>query len=101
MAESPLNIDSGNAAYMERLLEEFQRDPSAVPAAWREYFAGNGHAGGNGNGSTSHRFRSRMRSVFNSPAPTAAEISGSTAELQDAVDQLIRAYRVRGHLVAK
>ena len=111
MAHSPLHLDSGNAAYLERLLEEFEQDPSGVPASWREYFHGNGHVSPPsgvpvvpfvpGNGIANPRLGAQRRSVFNPPASPSSALDGSTAELQDAVDQLIRAYRVRGHLVAK
>jgi 2-oxoglutarate dehydrogenase E1 component len=95
MAEPSLDIDSGNAAYLERLLEELDRDPAGVAPGWREYFNGDGQS------IADRQFRLRRHSVFNPPVPATRETLNSAIRLQDAVDQLIRAYRVRGHLVAK
>ena len=81
---------------------------------------GNGHAGlsgnGDGNGSTFKQLGPSFRpvSLFKPPRPAHAEIAPpptqrprvpaeqwNIAVSQDRVDQLIRAYRVRGHLVAQ
>ncbi|HVJ20120.1 MAG TPA: 2-oxoglutarate dehydrogenase E1 component [Polyangiaceae bacterium] len=111
-------------AFVEGLYEEYLRDPASVPDKWREYFgsiphngaaahglrigptftptsifnpSGNGHAravvhhvNGNGNG--------------NGNGAAAAALMGGVSEAavrQDLVDALVRAYRVRGHMVAK
>jgi len=94
-------------AFAEDLYVEWQRDPSSVSPDWRAYFeslpGARQHAAQVG-----PRFQSY--SIFNPPElhaggtsgkSPAALASGEVAELQDKVDQLVRAYRVRGHLIAK
>ncbi|HEX8550092.1 MAG TPA: 2-oxoglutarate dehydrogenase E1 component [Abditibacteriaceae bacterium] len=117
-----------NLAFAEELFEQFHRDPAAVPTEWREYFEaleaeehaqngeiehnGNGHKNGNGKNGfrTSPRFV--PASIFNPPTGSAEYVNSGTsgqpvtreanaAALQDRVDQLVRAYRVRGHMGAR
>ncbi len=100
------DVDSSNLAYIEQMYAQYLRDPTSVSADWRRYFrrlSGNG----NGNGVTTvPQFGPSFRpaSVFNPPARDArggADVRElEMALLQDRLDQLIRAYRVRGHLVA-
>ena len=108
-----------NLAFVEGLLEEFLRDPGAVPAAWRSYFESLG-AGGSSRAQLGPSFRAA--SLFNPPGPSLhAAPNGNgmhplatgdggakgslraadVAALQDRVDQLVRSYRVRGHMIAK
>ena len=131
MNEKSPELDCLSTAYVESLLEEFLRDPGKVPENWRGYLTQlarqyrNGNHDGNGSSDDHNEFPGRVRfrpsfgpsSLFNPPlAPatfTRASAVGigqggaATADefdmqrLQDRVDQLIRAYRVRGHLVAK
>lgn len=87
-----------NLAFVEHLYSEYLRDPNSVPPDWREYFTTTspqvpeaarlgpsfkprGLFAGAGNGSL---------------APREVEV----AALQERVDQLIRAYRIRGHFNA-
>jgi 2-oxoglutarate dehydrogenase E1 component len=101
------DVDSSNLAYIEQMYAEYLRDPTSVSADWRRYFrrlSGNG----NGNGSaTAPQFGPSFRpaSVFNPPPRGDGRGLADVRELemallQDRLDQLIRAYRVRGHLVA-
>ena len=39
MNHSTVDLDCLSAAYVESLMEEYLRDPSRVPEAWRGYFA--------------------------------------------------------------
>ena len=90
--------------FVEEIYSRFVADPGAVSAEWQQYFAALADA---------PRFRANPRlgpsfrpaSVF-APAGAAAPAASGRAvsdmvALQDRVDQLIRAYRVRGHLVAR
>ena len=84
--------------------------------------SGNGHAHGNGNGSGNGSGSTAVKQIgpsfrpsslfspprtipplpaAHAPAKTATAEQRKIAERQDRVDQLIRAYRVRGHLVAQ
>ncbi len=102
-------LDPANLAYVEALLAAYQRDPASVPPEWREYFRhwGNGDPPA-GPVRTGPSFR--RRSLFNpagpAPAPPpAAPVPGEDLEtmllLQQRVDRLVRAYRTRGHIVAR
>src|SRR5258706_11238944 len=102
--------------FVEELYESYLEGRDRVSEDWRAYFdsfekpAINGE--GNGNGA---RVRPTLapRSVFNpanggavsAPAATAAAPAAlgvvDAIVRQDRVDQLIRAYRVRGHMIAK
>src|SRR5918992_1626928 len=93
--------NSLNVSFVESLYQDFLRDPKSVPADWRAYFeqldgAGDFHP----RSSLGPSFR--PASIFNpldgDRAPSQAEAQG--AALQDRVSQLIRNYRVRGHIVA-
>ncbi len=100
--DTPMDIDSANLGFLEDLYVSYLRDPTSVSADWRRYFR---RLGGNGNQAvprTGPTFR--PRSIFN-PAGRGEPSTSSVRELemallQDRLDQLIRAYRVRGHLVA-
>ncbi|HJT32160.1 MAG TPA: thiamine pyrophosphate-dependent enzyme, partial [Pirellulales bacterium] len=103
-------IGSLNLAFIEGLYDDYLRDPAAVEPQWRDYFDRLGQAG---NGRAAQRWRPgpsfRPASIFNPGG--GAVVNGDhggvltpvaqVANLQDRVDQLIRAYRVRGHMVAQ
>ncbi|MGD9719641.1 MAG: 2-oxoglutarate dehydrogenase E1 component [Pirellulales bacterium] len=97
------DVDSSNLGYVEDLYAQYLRNPTSVSADWRRYFR---RLGSNGNGAAAPRFGPSFhpRSIFN-PAGRSDEPAASVRELemallQDRLDQLVRAYRVRGHLVA-
>ncbi|HMP78276.1 MAG TPA: 2-oxoglutarate dehydrogenase E1 component [Pirellulaceae bacterium] len=88
-------MNVASQTYLDALFQDYLQSPDSVPAEWRDYFqkylAGvrDGQAG-DGNG--------RLTGTnFRSDAPGELGI----AQLQDRVDQLVRGYRVRGHLEAK
>ena len=82
-----------NLAFLERMYADYVRDRSSVTPEWQQYF----EAYRNGEISPPRSSFNRF-SIFNPPAP-AAEVAPS--QLQDRVDQLIRSYRVRGHVIAR
>src|SRR5215469_13939995 len=96
--------DSLNLPFIEDLFAEYLRDPNSVSADWQDYFKTfvNGESA-----TTRPRFGPSFHppSLFNPSrilAPTTpgfeeAEIAG----LQERLNHLIRAYRVRGHMVAR
>lgn len=94
-----------NLAFIEGLYSEYLRDPELVSPDWQKYFK----ELGNGEGiTTKPRFGPSFKppGLFN-PTPTVrrdlttAAGEGRVAELQDRVNQLIRNYRVRGHMIAR
>jgi 2-oxoglutarate dehydrogenase E1 component len=90
-----------NLAYIEELHEAYRRDRNSVSAEWQAYF----NAGQNGKSWTDQSVPSlipQQRSIFN-PAPVrAAATNGdySSAD-KERIFRLIRAYRVRGHNIAR
>jgi 2-oxoglutarate dehydrogenase E1 component len=115
MAE-PLQSDSfltgANAAFIEELLDRYLTDPDAVDPEWRRFFAGIGEEtavlardrrgaswaprttrviGGNGGAG---------RAAVAAPAKDAARARAETLDSIRAL-MMIRAYRVRGHLIAR
>src|SRR5256886_15092314 len=89
--------------FVEALYADYLRDPEAVPPDWRQYFQGLSEGNGFSKGqSLTPTFKSG--SIFNPPAAagngTAVE-EATGAILQERVHQLIRNYRVRGHMAAQ
>ena len=99
MSSAADRLDSQNVGYVEELLALYQRDPAQVPSQWREYFQELGAPAGNGQLQLGPSFR--PASIFNSPRAASDGRHLAAAQWQDRVNQLIRAYRVRGHLAAR
>ena len=103
---------SGSLAFIEQIFEAYQEDPTSVSPDWREYFAGLAAEGKSPLEPHPEDLFPR-RSIFHHAAGAApAAVEGVThdeakrqmrevALLQERVDQLIRNYRVRGHMVAQ
>ena len=102
MAETKLP-NSVSLEFVEALYAEFLRDPESVPPDWRNYFQSFGD--GNRIPATQNLTPSfKAWSIFNPPAATGNGVvaeEATTAVLQERIDQLIRNYRVRGHMAAQ
>src|SRR5262245_23432681 len=102
MAEMDLP-NSVSLSFVESLYEDYLRDPESVPADWRNYFLGFT----NGNGASEPKALApsfQSWSIFNPPSSggNGAEAEETTtAVLQERIDQLIRNFRVRGHMAAQ
>ena len=86
-----------NRAYLDSLYQQFKDDPSSVASEWRQYFSDyekNGHAEPVGNPSFPAQSAPSQSVSLNRE-------SMNVADLQDRVDQLVRGFRVRGHLEAQ
>jgi 2-oxoglutarate dehydrogenase E1 component len=97
----PVLPNVSNLAFVESLYEEFIRDPRSIEEEWRLYFAvmENGAAR-----STVTKPRFSPRSLFNPSnghPDQASHLEVASIGLQDRLDQLIRAYRTRGHMIAE
>ncbi|QDT63388.1 2-oxoglutarate dehydrogenase E1 component [Calycomorphotria hydatis] len=101
--EGPGGLNTGSLPFMEEMYQRYQDDPQSVSPDWRDYFEQMAAQGG---GFTTP-------GGMPAPAPTAAiEFDNRVLEelkrelheavaIQERVDQLIRNYRVRGHIAAR
>jgi len=103
-SEADATPNSLSLGFIEELYANYLADPTSVSADWRRYFKqmANGHRP-IGPARLGPSFR--PSSLFNPPGKSDGTGSDSVRELemallQDRVDQLVRAYRVRGHRVA-
>ncbi len=99
-------LDSQSLPFVETVYAQYLKDPASVGADWRQYFE-NLNAGQNGQPlipawpRESPHFK--RTSLFHRAAASADGGPGAGKELavlQERVDQLIRNYRVRGHIIA-
>ena len=102
MSETERLPNTVNLAFVEGLYLDYLKDPSSVPTDWRAYFEQLSNSDRDGTKARpSPTFRPPgifNRSVTDSDGTGARE--GAIAALQNRVDQLIRNYRVRGHMIA-
>lgn len=96
---NPLN--GQNLAFIEEMYARYTEDPESVEGEWRTWFDEIHHqAGGNGQAARLGPSFSPS-SLFNPPGGNgSADSLSPMAVRQDKVDQIIRAYRVRGHMLA-
>jgi len=89
-----------NLAYLESLYIGYRRNPQSVSAEWRDYF----EAAGNGKGPPRFSPSFSPRSVFNPAPPAFSRIEPRpdprAAGIRERLYELIRNYRVRGHMIA-
>ena len=118
-------LDGANAAYIEQLQEQWQRNPASVSAEWQKFFdsvrdqdaRGNGHPRSNGHAGLDDRdllgalgadFTSNETDLRDKISARAQQAGydltpvASQRATQDSIRalMLIRAYRVMGHLIA-
>jgi len=93
-----------NLPFIEALYADYVKDPASVMPEWRRYFEGIE----NGDRAPSRLGPSfRPASIFNPPGgfrgvdERRSKVESRMAGMQDRVDQLIRSYRFRGHLIAR
>jgi 2-oxoglutarate dehydrogenase E1 component len=110
MSEADEPINGANLAFAEALYGQYLDDPRSVSDDWRAYFD---RLDSDIDARDLRGPATRARSIFD-PAPAASSTppgrdatpSENAAGLefaarQDRVDQLVRAYRVRGHMIAQ
>jgi 2-oxoglutarate dehydrogenase E1 component len=98
-------MNSYSLDYIDDLYVQFIRDPSSVSAGWRKYFEEFSLANSSvmasqpsGNGAVA---LAEDDGVPNAQARSIRDEALWLAQMQDRVDQLVREYRVRGHLMAQ
>ena len=86
-------------AYVDSLYEDYQKDPGSLPPEWQQYFQefSSDPVAATSGAVAPPATPATIGGVEN----TASPASQSVAQLQDRVDQLVRGFRVRGHLEAK
>src|ERR1044071_449975 len=106
MKESAAELPSSlNLRFVEGLYADYLHDPNSVSEEWRNYF----EALGNGERVTKPKLEPTLRpwTIFNPPAARRrteerrSQVESRMAGMQDRVDQIIRSYRFRGHLIAR
>jgi 2-oxoglutarate dehydrogenase E1 component len=103
MPESDPGLNSLSVAFAEQLYVDYLRDPQSVPADWRGYFERlpPGAMGGQPRIGPSFQPASFFNPSGNGHShDTAASGELCAAMLQHRIDQLVRNYRVRGHIIA-
>jgi 2-oxoglutarate dehydrogenase E1 component len=88
----------GNAPFVEAYYEQYLNDPGSVPTQLREYFDGLG--GREPDQVARGPLEAALRQQARQPAAAPVEMSTDVLLKQTAVNQLIEAYRLRGHLLA-
>lgn len=97
---------SGSLAFIEQVFEAYQEDPTSVSPDWRDYFEGLAAQGKSPVEPHPEDLFPR-RSIFHHAGPGESSEEKTkrqlkeVASLQERVDQIIRNYRVRGHIIAQ
>ncbi|HEY0108585.1 MAG TPA: 2-oxoglutarate dehydrogenase E1 component, partial [Fibrella sp.] len=90
-------VANSDAAYIDQLYQSYKQDPASVDTSWQQFFKGfdfsltyGEHAGSaNGNGGTTNG------------EAKVVPVDAKHSEKEVSVASLIKAYRSRGHLLAK
>ena len=101
-------LGGANSPWLESLYEQYLQDPNSIDEAWRDFFGNLPMIAEN----TREVAHSRVRAQFKQMASRRVSVGGSGAAESDcegtedelkqiSVSQLINAYRVRGHQLAK
>jgi len=96
MSDHDALLGAHNLPFVESLYADFLEEPTSVEPEWRRYFESIGSAG-----VTAAEVRPKApdrSSIFGAAAAGGGGFD--LAVIQDRVDQLVRAFRVRGHMAA-
>jgi 2-oxoglutarate dehydrogenase E1 component len=99
----PLELDSQSVGFVERLFADYASDPSSVSDDWRQYFAELSDGAAQVPIPSLERPRTGPQLAEEAPHDLDGRSRGDELEVearQERVDQLIRNYRVRGHIMA-
>lgn len=101
------HLSGGNLVYVEQMYDSYLSDPNSVPEEWRSYFDQLPQVNGNDLKDIPHstireQFLHLSKTKYSSSAlATPASATSEHDKKQVKVLQLISAYRIRGHQVAK
>ncbi len=95
-------VNRANADYIDRLFEQYQRDPRSVDATWQAYFAGFEYAAGKnlrapGERKEPHADSPQTPAGDSSSSKPATELSGNASI---GIFDLVHSYRELGHFVS-
>jgi 2-oxoglutarate dehydrogenase E1 component len=92
-------VNRANADYIDRLYEQYKRDPRSLDEEWRAYFAGFEFAAANANANANANAARTAAGV--SRATGDGEVAGTGEEsLSVGVYDLVHSYRELGHFLA-
>ncbi len=97
-------LNPDNLSFVEQVFQQMIEDPDSVSQDWKDYFASQEMSESNGDYRTEPNFRASSLFAGRGTASANGRSSGFGGVdifKQEKVDQLIRAYRVRGHRIAK
>jgi 2-oxoglutarate dehydrogenase E1 component len=100
MSDTEDHVPSGlSASFLENVHAEYMADPSSLPDDWHQFLR---TMGDEGQALAPLAASFHPRSIFHRSLPVSAS-QGFTQQAfqQDRVDQMVRAYRVRGHMMAR
>ena len=101
VAYQSTELSADSATYIEALYEDYLADKSSVSIEWQKYFADYEQAGDAPHNAIKEQFLLLARNQTNArPIQSAGTGTGDCDPKQMAVQQLISAYRRRGHRVA-
>jgi 2-oxoglutarate dehydrogenase E1 component len=101
----PLELNSQSLGFLERMFAQYVTDPESVSSDWRRYFAALSNGAKRGDGSPALKPGPPHAAAPTEAPPQERDGQPVSAELdlaakQERVDQLVRNYRVRGHICA-
>jgi len=88
-----------NLGYIEELHAAYTREPNSVPIEWREYFQSQPDGEKQSVPATASPVATALAPSPKPPKQTTA--SNDNGVWHDRINQLIRSYRVRGHIIAQ
>ncbi|GAB3793255.1 2-oxoglutarate dehydrogenase E1 component [Spirosoma humi] len=103
-------IANSDAAYVDQLYQSYKQDPQTVDESWQQFFKGfefsltyGEKANGTHNGESAEAKSNGVSSngSANGQKTSTKPVDASHAEKEVSVASLIKAYRSRGHLLAK
>ena len=106
-------IANADAAYIDELYQQYRENPGSVDASWQKFFegfdfsqkyqpAGGGNGLPNGTGTTTAKTNgAATNGATAKPAPAPIPADAAMIEKEGSVLSLIKAYRSRGHLLAR
>ena len=101
-------IANSDAAYVDQLYQSYKQDPQSVDESWQQFFKGfefsltyGEKTNGKPNGTTTNGASANGQTAPSASVAATRPVDATHAEKEVSVASLIKAYRSRGHLLAK